>query len=158
MIPKIIHFCWISGDEFPEQIRMCIDSWKRYLPDYEIVLWDYEKVQALNVRWCEEAIAARKYAFVADYVRFYALHNYGGIYLDSDVEVLKPFDDLLNLKYFVGKEQSIYGWEGPPAAVCHISTLNQINIFIYNTITKRVTQNEPALFALWPKSRTISRP
>ncbi|MGN1215556.1 MAG: glycosyltransferase family 32 protein [Candidatus Cryptobacteroides sp.] len=111
MIPKTIHYCWISGDEFPEKNRMCIDSWKRYLPDYEIVLWDYEKVHALDVRWCEEAIAARKYAFVADYIRFYALYNFGGIYLDSDVEVLKPFDNLLNLKYFVGKEQSIFGWE-----------------------------------------------
>lgn len=111
MIPKIIHYCWISGDAFPEKIQMCYDSWKKVLPDYEIVVWDYEKVHALNVRWCEEAMACKKYAFVADYVRFYALYNYGGIYLDSDVEVLKSFDDLLNLMYFVGKENSGHGWE-----------------------------------------------
>lgn len=111
MIPKIIHYCWISGDVFPEKIQMCYDSWKKYLPDYEFVIWDYEKVHALNVRWCEEAIACKKYAFVADYIRFYALYNYGGIYLDSDVEVLKPFDDLLYLKYFVGDERCGFGWE-----------------------------------------------
>lgn len=98
MIPKVIHYCWISGDPFPEKIQKCVDSWKRVLPDYEVVLWDYAKIHALNVRWCEEAIACKKYAFAADYIRFYALYNYGGIYLDSDVEVLKPFDDLLELR------------------------------------------------------------
>jgi len=111
MIPKVIHYCWISGDPFPEKIQKCVDSWKRVLPDYEVVLWDYAKIHALNVRWCEEAIACKKYAFAADYIRFYALYNYGGIYLDSDVEVLKPFDDLLELKYFVGKENSVYTYE-----------------------------------------------
>lgn len=111
MIPKIIHYCWISGDPFPEKIQKCVDSWKKHLPDYEIIVWDYEKVHKLNVRWCEEAMACKKYAFVADYIRFYALYNYGGIYLDSDVEVLKPFDNLLQLKYFVGNESSPGGWE-----------------------------------------------
>lgn len=111
MIPKIIHYCWISGDPFPEKIQKCVDSWKTILPDYEIVVWDYAKVHALNVRWCEEAIKVKKYAFVADYVRFYALYNFGGIYLDSDVEVLKSFDDLLHMRYFVGQENSCYEWE-----------------------------------------------
>lgn len=111
MIPKIIHYCWISGDPFPEKIQKCIDSWKKILSGYEIVVWDYDKVHKLNVQWCEEAIKVRKYAFVADYVRFYALYNYGGIYLDSDVEVLKSFDELLKLKYFIGQENSCYEWE-----------------------------------------------
>lgn len=111
MIPKIIHYCWISGDTFPEKIQKCVDSWKKILPDYEIVVWDYGKVHALNVRWCEEAIKVKKYAFVADYVRFYALYNFGGIYLDSDVEMIKSFDDLLKLNYFIGQENSCYGWE-----------------------------------------------
>lgn len=113
MIPKIIHYCWISGDPFPEKIQMCYDSWKRILPDYEIVLWDYAKVHSLHSCWCEKAMECKKYAFVADYVRFFALFHYGGIYLDSDVEVLKPFDDLLHLGYFVGKEHSEDGlnWE-----------------------------------------------
>ena len=109
MIPKVIHYCWISGDPFPEKIQKCFDSWKRILPDYEIVVWDYAKAHAIGSKWVDQAIATKKYAFVADYIRFYALYNYGGIYLDSDVEVLKPFDDLLDLKYFIGKEKDSRG-------------------------------------------------
>lgn len=109
MIPKIIHYCWISGDSFPEKIQQCYDSWKRFLPDYEIVVWDYEKAHAIGSRWVDQAIRTKKYAFVADYIRFYALYHYGGIYLDSDVEVLKPFDNLLSLKYFIGKEKDSRG-------------------------------------------------
>lgn len=109
MIPKIIHYCWISGDPFPEKIQKCVDSWKRVLPDYEIVVWDYEKAHAIGSKWVNEAIKTKKYAFVADYIRFYALYNYGGIYLDSDVEVLKSFDDLLQLRYFIGREKHSRG-------------------------------------------------
>lgn len=115
MIPKIIHYCWISGDPFPEKIQRCFDSWKQFLPDYEIVVWDYAKAHAIGSIWVDEAIKTKKYAFVADYIRFYALYNYGGIYLDSDVEVLKSFDDLLSLKYFVGQEKDSRG--GIEAAV-----------------------------------------
>lgn len=111
MIPKVIHYCWISGDPFPEKIQRCYDSWKRVLPDYEIVVWDYAKAHAIGSKWVDQAIATKKYAFVADYIRFYALYNYGGIYLDSDVEVLKSFDELLPLRYFVGKENSASNWE-----------------------------------------------
>lgn len=109
MIPKIIHYCWISGDSFPEKIQKCFDSWKRVLPDYEIVVWDYKKAHAIGSKWVNEAIETKKYAFVADYIRFYALYHFGGIYLDSDVEVLKSFNDLLHLKYFVGKEKDSRG-------------------------------------------------
>lgn len=109
MIPKIIHYCWISGDSFPEKIQQCFDSWKRVLPDYEIIVWDYAKAHAIGSKWVDQAIATKKYAFVADYIRFYALYNYGGIYLDSDVEVLKSFDDLLDLTYFIGKEKDSRG-------------------------------------------------
>ena len=109
MIPKVIHYCWISGDPFPEKIQKCYDSWKRVLPDYEIIVWDYAKAHAIGSKWVDQAIKTKKYAFVADYIRFYALYNYGGIYLDSDVEVLKPFDDLLSLRYFIGKEKDSRG-------------------------------------------------
>lgn len=109
MIPKIIHYCWISGDPFPEKIQKCFDSWKRVLPDYEIIVWDYEKAHAIGSKWVNEAIETKKYAFVADYIRFYALYHFGGIYLDSDVEVLKSFNDLLHLRYFIGKEKDSVG-------------------------------------------------
>lgn len=111
MIPKIIHLCWISGDPYPEKIQICVDSWKRVLPDYEIVVWDKARTETIHSRYVNEAIENRKYAFAADFIRFYALYTYGGIYLDSDVEVLKSFDDLLGLKYFIGKENSGNDWE-----------------------------------------------
>jgi len=111
MIPKIIHYCWLSGDPFPESIQRCIDSWKRVLPDYEIMLWDTKRFDLSSSEWVRQAFESKKYAFAADYIRMYALYNYGGIYLDSDVEVLKPFDDLLDLPYFIGKEKTPSGVE-----------------------------------------------
>lgn len=106
MIPKIIHLCWLSGDPYPTKIAKCIDSWKRILPDYEIMLWDTTRFPLTNSLFVKQAFEAKKYAFAADYIRFYALYHHGGIYLDSDVEVLKSFDDLLHLPYFVGAEKA----------------------------------------------------
>ena len=105
-IPKIIHFCWLSGEPYPEKIQMCIDSWKKYLPDWEIRLWDTKRFDVNSTLWTKQAFEKKKYAFVADYVRFYALYNYGGVYLDSDVEVLKSFNDLLEYDCFIGYEYS----------------------------------------------------
>lgn len=104
MIPKIIHYCWLSGDPFPPLIQKCIDSWKEKLPDYEFMLWDTNRFPLKNNIWVKQAFETKKYAFAADYIRLYAVYNYGGIYLDTDIEVLKPFDDLLNRPYFVGAE------------------------------------------------------
>lgn len=103
-IPKIIHYCWLSGEPFPELVRKCMDSWKVHLPDYEFIFWNLPKIKQINNAWIESAVAAKKWAFAADYVRLYALYNYGGIYLDCDVEVVKSFDDLLNRPYFLGRE------------------------------------------------------
>lgn len=111
MIPKIIHYCWLSGEEYPDKIRRCMDSWKRMLPDYEFRLWDKRRFDIESSVWVKEAVAYRKYAFAADYIRLYALYHFGGIYLDSDVEVLRNFNDLLDLPYFVGKENSKHGME-----------------------------------------------
>lgn len=105
MIPKVIHFCWLSDDEYPEKIKTCIQSWKRILPDYEIRLWDLKRFDLQSSIWVKEAYTAKKYAFAADYIRCYALYTEGGIYLDSDVEVLRSFDSLLELPYFIGEEQ-----------------------------------------------------
>jgi len=104
MIPKIIHYCWLSNDPYPEHIQRCMETWKKYLPDYELMLWNFDRFDRKSNLWVDEAFAAKKYAFASDYIRLYALFNYGGIYLDTDVEVLKPFDDLLDLPYFVGEE------------------------------------------------------
>lgn len=104
MIPKKIHFCWLSGEEFPPFIQHCIDTWKLVLPDYELILWDTNRFDINRVAWVQEAFAAKKYAFAADYIRLYSVYTEGGIYLDSDVEVLKRFDDLLQYKSFIGFE------------------------------------------------------
>lgn len=111
MIPKIIHYCWLSGEAYPTKIQDCMNSWKRFLPDYDFVLWDLNRFDLKSSVWVKEAVENKKYAFAADYIRIYALYNYGGIYLDSDVEVLKPFDDLLHLPYFLGKENTASGIE-----------------------------------------------
>ena len=104
MIPKIIHLCWLSGDPFPPEIQVCLDSWKKYLPDYDIWLWDSKRFDLNSTLWTKQAFEAKKYAFAADYIRLYALYTYGGIYLDSDVLVYKSFSDLLDLPYFVGED------------------------------------------------------
>lgn len=111
MIPKIIHYCWLSKDPYPANIQKCIDSWKRVLPDYEIMLWNLDRFDINSSIWVKEAYENKKYAFAADYIRIFALYTYGGIYLDSDVEVLKSFDDLLDLPYFIGKENTPSGIE-----------------------------------------------
>ncbi|WP_303187413.1 glycosyltransferase family 32 protein [Phocaeicola coprocola] len=111
MIPKIIHYCWLSGDPYPEKIKYCIDSWKKFLPDYEFMLWDLNRFDINSSIWVKEAFEVKKYAFAADYIRLYALYTYGGIYLDTDVEVLRSFDSLLDLKYFIGKENTPHGIE-----------------------------------------------
>lgn len=89
MIPKVIHFCWLSCDKYPSKIRYCINSWKEKLPDYEIRLWDLSRFDIDSSVWCKEAFEMKKYAFAADYIRCYALYKEGGIYLDSDVELLR---------------------------------------------------------------------
>ena len=106
MIPKIIHFCWLSGDEYPKSIKECLASWRKYLPDYEIKLWDCKRFDVNSMTWTKQAFEAKKYAFAADYIRLYALYHEGGIYLDSDVVVYKSFNDLLHLPYFIGEDKT----------------------------------------------------
>ena len=107
MIPKIIHYCWLSNDPIPPQLKKYMDSWKKYLPDYEIMLWDFNRFPKNESVWVQQAFDAKKYAFAADYIRLYALYNYGGIYLDTDVEVIKSLNPLLSNKYIVGYETEI---------------------------------------------------
>jgi len=104
MIPKIIHYCWLGEDALPEKLQACIDSWKKFLPDYEIRLWNTKTFDVNSTQWTREAFEQKKYAFASDYIRFYALYHFGGIYLDSDIEVLKSYNDLLDQKFFVGFE------------------------------------------------------
>ena len=104
MIPKIIHYCWLSNDEIPDKMKQCMESWKRKLPDYEFIKWDLNKFDITSSDWCHEAYLNKKYAYACDYIRLYAVYNYGGIYMDMDIEVVKPFDDLLNKEYMFAYE------------------------------------------------------
>ena len=104
MIPKKIHYCWFGGNPLPELARKCIASWRKYLPEYEIKEWNETTFDIHSNAYVEEAYEARKYAFVTDYVRLYALYHEGGIYMDTDVEVLKPLDDLLGYEAVSGFE------------------------------------------------------
>lgn len=113
MIPKKIHLCWLSGDPYPPKIAKCLKSWEKYLSDYEIILWDTKRFDLNSSIWVKQAFENKKYAFAADYIRFYALYHMGGIYLDSDVEVLRDFDNLLDLPYFIGAEKA----QTPEAAI-----------------------------------------
>ena len=106
MIPKIIHYCWFGRGQMPELALKCIESWHRYLPDYTMKLWNEDSFDINTVTYVKEAYEARKYAFVTDYIRLYALYHEGGIYMDTDVEVLKPLDDLLDLPAFSGYESN----------------------------------------------------
>lgn len=106
MIPKIIHYCWLSGEEFPQDIKRNLASWKEMLPDYEFMLWDTNRFNLNQWPFAKEAFDKKKYAFASDIVRLYSVHKYGGIYLDTDVQVLKKFDDLLHLPYFAGLEHA----------------------------------------------------
>lgn len=105
MIPKVIHYCWFGGNEIPDNIKSYIESWKKIMPDYEICRWDESNYDVNKCNYMKEAYDARKWAFVSDYARLDILYNHGGIYLDVDVEVLKPFDELLNLDAFCGREK-----------------------------------------------------
>ena len=104
MIPKRIHFCWLSGEPYPRKIRRCMDSWRKILNGYEFVMWDMARAQGIDSRWVKTAIAARRWAFAADYIRLWALYSFGGIYLDSDVEVLRDFGPLLDVPLMLGEE------------------------------------------------------
>ena len=104
MIPKIVHYCWLSDDPMPEESIKYIDSWHQFLPDYKFILWNRANFDIDSVPWVKEAFVNKKYAFAADYIRLFAVYNYGGFYLDSDIELKKSFDSLLNNKIVIGYE------------------------------------------------------
>lgn len=102
MIPKIIHYCWFGGNPIPKSAKKCIESWIKNCPDYEIIEWNESNFDFDLYPYAKEAALAKKWAFVTDVVRLYALYNYGGIYMDSDVEVLQPLDKILKYKAVSG--------------------------------------------------------
>lgn len=104
MIPKTIHYCWFGGNPLPKTARRCIDSWHRFFPDYEIKEWNETNFDVNCIPYTRDAYASKKYAFVSDYARFLILYEFGGVYFDTDVEVIKPMEDILESGPFMGTE------------------------------------------------------
>ena len=97
-IPRVIHYCWFGKNKKQKLINKCIDTWKKYLKDYEIIEWNEENFNIDMSNFTKEAYEDKNWAFVSDYCRIWVLYNYGGVYLDTDIEVLKPIDDLYREK------------------------------------------------------------
>ncbi len=104
MIPKQIHYCWFGRNPLPKMAKKCIASWRKYLPDYDIIEWNEDNFDVNAVPYVAEAYAARKYAFVSDYARFKILYEHGGLYFDTDVELIRPVDDIVARGAFMGFE------------------------------------------------------
>jgi len=108
MIPKTIHFIWFSDEAFPPKVEECMASWRTLLPDYEVRRWGMADAAGIESEFLHEALAAGKWAFAADFLRLYAIYNYGGFYLDSDARVLRSFDTLAAGGAFIGRETSVH--------------------------------------------------
>lgn len=104
MIPKKIHYCWFGGKELPELAKKCIASWEKFCPDYEIIRWDESNFDLQSCQYVKEAYENKKFAFVTDYVRLYAMYTQGGVYMDTDVELTKNLDGFLTHQGFSGFE------------------------------------------------------
>lgn len=105
MIPKKIHYCWFGGKPLPEAMKRNIESWKKFCPGYEIIYWDEKNYDINNsIPFVKQAYACKKFAFVSDYVRLEALYREGGIYMDTDIELVKPLDDFLHHRFFTSTE------------------------------------------------------
>ena len=104
MIPKKIHYCWFGGKKLPVLALHCIDSWKKYLPDYEIICWNESNYDVNKILYTKEAYMKKKYAFVSDYARFDILYQYGGLYFDTDVEIIKDLTPIIQAGPFMGCE------------------------------------------------------
>lgn len=106
MIPHIIHYCWFGGKSLPEDSKKYIESWKKNFPGWEVKEWNEQNFDVNAIPYTADAYRAGKYAFVSDYARFWLLHNYGGVYFDTDVEVVKPMLDVVKTGAFMGCEKS----------------------------------------------------
>lgn len=125
MIPKIIHYCWLSNDPFPTEFEEYMQTWKEKLSDYDFIKWDFSRFDKESSDWVKEAFENKKYAFAADYIRLYAIYNYGGIYLDMDIKVIRSFNDLLD-------SEQMFAYEGEPGKGIEAGCFGAIkgNVFV----------------------------
>lgn len=104
MIPRVIHYCWFGRKPLPKDAEKCIASWKKYLPEYEIKRWDETNFDVNIIPYTREAYSVGKYAFVSDYARFWIIYNFGGLYFDTDVEMIADMKDIIGAGSFLGVE------------------------------------------------------
>lgn len=104
MIPKVIHYCWFGGKKLPDDVLKCIESWKKYAPEYEIIEWNENNYDVNVCTYVKEAFMKKKWAFVSDFARYDILYKYGGIYFDTDVQMIKSIDDIVDKGPFMGFE------------------------------------------------------
>lgn len=133
MIPKIIHYVWLGGKPLTPLAEKCLASWKKYCPDYEIKLWNEENFDINKNTYCKQAYENKYWAFASDYVRVCALKEYGGIYFDTDVELIKPIDEYLKHTAFVGMEDDKYVATGTIGCEKDCKWINEF-YNIYNNI------------------------
>lgn len=105
MIPKVVHYCWFGGNQLPDDAKKCIESWRKFFPEYEIKEWNERNFDVNCCDYVKEAYAAQKWAFVSDYARFWILYHEGGLYFDTDVEVIKDMSDIIAKGAFMGCEK-----------------------------------------------------
>lgn len=133
-IPKIIHYCWFGGNEKPKKVKKCIESWKKFMPEFEIIEWSESNFDINALQYTKQAYEMKKYAFVSDVARLNALNTYGGIYFDTDVEVFKNFTPLLNEKCILGFEEEEYIATSMMAAEPNNKLINRF-LKIYDNIS-----------------------
>lgn len=141
MIPKIIHYCWFGGNMIPEDVINYIETWKKIMPDYEIIKWSEDNFDVMKHHYTREAYKAKKYAFVSDYCRLFVLREFGGIYLDTDVEILKSLDLFLNHKVFMGFEGNRLVGTAVIGSCKNAVFINEI-IDLYDTIRFKLSDNK----------------
>lgn len=134
MIPKIIHYCWFGKQPLPPLALKCIESWKKYLPDYEIKEWNENNFNVNIIPYTSEAYEAKKFAFVSDFARFWILNKFGGVYFDTDVEIIRPIDDILEKGGYLGFEKDAddksYGLINPGLGMASEPNNNFLNNII----------------------------
>ena len=134
MIPKRIHYCWFGRGEKPDSVKKCIASWRKFCPDFEIVEWNEENCEYLAVPFMAEAYQEKKYAFVSDVMRLLVLEQYGGVYFDTDVEVVRDITPLLGHEGFIGFENEAFVNSGQGMAAISHHPVIQAMIEEYKTL------------------------
>ena len=149
MIKKSIHYCWFGKGEKNDRIKHCLDSWKKYLPDYEIIEWNEDNFDINYNDFTKKAYENKKYAYVADVARLWILYNEGGIYFDTDVEVYKPIDEFLENEAFIGFEDIHYlstatigAEKGNPVIKYLLDFYNCIDFTLYDIWTDYIKYEE----------------